>query len=454
MKRIFLILLNIELCFIPLFLSGQEIDSVPGKIESYLSSAVNAWKFNGVALVARKDGIIFHKAYGWQNYSDKKVSDTSTCYPLLSITKSFTALAIMKLQELKKLSLNDKVNRYLPDFPNGNNISIEQLLDHTSGMHNFTDDIGEEDSAIVNHPVKREFMMKLIAEKPVDFKPGKSFQYNNSGYYLAGLIIEKVTGKSYEQNVRELIFQPLGMDHSGFDYPGLDPSLKATGYQFLNDIRQKIYPYLDSTVSFSAGSIYSTSSDLFKFTKAIADKRIISPDSWKVLLAKRKGGFGLGFRIGSYNGINYIRHSGGYPGFVTEYVYYPEKDVTIILLKNSGNYGEDVWPVAMGLSDIMFGNPYDLWKLRKSIYVPENILKEYEGKYVLGKTTVSFVVRDHQLVLILADGSEIILFAESMQTFFPLIYNTTVHFIRDENGKFTKANVHEHGKDDVYRKKI
>ena len=454
MKAIFLILLNIELCFIPLFLSAQETDIAPGKIESYLSSAVNAGKFNGVALVARKGNIIFHKAYGWQNYSDKKVSDTLTVYPLLSITKSFTALVIMKLQELQKLSLNDKVNKYLPDFPNGNNISIEQLLDHTSGIHNFTDDIGEEDSAIVNHPVKREFMMKVIAEKPVDFKPGKGFQYNNSGYFLAGLIIEKVTGKSYEQNVRELIFHPLGMDHSGFDFPGLDPSQKATGYQFLNDTIQKIYPYLDSTVSYSAGSIYSTSSELYKFTKAIADKKIISPDSWKILLAKRKGGFGLGFRIGSYKDKNYIRHSGGYPGFVTEYVYYPEKDVTIILLKNSGNYGEDVWPVAMGLSDIMFDKPYDLWKLRKAISVHENILKEYEGKYVLGKTTVSFVVRDHQLVLILAGGLEIGLLAESSQSFFLQNYNTTVSFIRDENGKATKAIIHEHGRDDVYWRKL
>ena len=454
MKGIFQLLLNIKLCFIPLFLSAQEIDSIPGKIESYLSSAVNAWKFNGVALVAKKGGIIFHKACGWQNYSDKKVNDTSTSYPLLSITKSFTAVVIMKLQEQKKLMLNDKVNKFFPDFPNGSGISIEQLLDHTSGIHNFTDDIGEEDSAIVNHPVKREFMMKLIAEKPVDFKPGKGFQYNNSGYYLAGLIIEKVTGKSYEQNVRELIYQPLGMSHSGFDYSGLDPSLKATGYQFLNDTKQKIYPYLDSTVSYSAGSIYSTSSDLFKFTKAIADKKIISPGSWKILLAKRKGGVGLGFRTGNYKGINYIRHSGGYPGFVTEYVYYPEKDVTIILLKNSGNYGEDVWPVAMGLSDIMFGKPYDLWKLRKPISVPENILKEYEGKYALDRVTVTFAVRDHKLVLIMADGNEIDLFAESIQIFFLHIYNTTVQFTRDENGKFTKAIVHEHGQDDVYRRKL
>src|SRR5205085_7260512 len=190
----------------------NDTTGIAGKIDQYLVSAANAYKFNGVALVALKGKVIFRKAYGWKNFSAGTYNDTSTRFPILSITKSFTSIVILKLQEQKKLSLKDPVSKYLPDFPNGNKITIEQLLTHTSGIYNYTDDIGEEDSALVNHPVAYQRVVDIFNNKPVSFEPGKGFSYNNSGYYLAGLIIEKVTGISYWQNVKDLIFTPLNMN--------------------------------------------------------------------------------------------------------------------------------------------------------------------------------------------------------------------------------------------------
>src|SRR5205085_11798770 len=134
--------------------------------------------------------------------------------------------------------------------------------------------------------------------------------------------------------------------------------------------QRKPYSYLDSTVSYSAGAIYSTSGDMFKWTRAIANQEILSSKSWKMAFTRKASDYGIGFRINNFFGRDYIKHSGGYPGFVSEFIYYPKEDVTIILLKNSGTYGKDVWPVTMGISSIIIGLPYDLWKNRPEVKLP------------------------------------------------------------------------------------
>lgn len=140
---------------------GHHADTLPRRIERYLTSAYSAGKFNGVALIAKDDNIVFHKAYGFRDASSKAYNDTTTRFPVLSITKAFTAIVVLKLNEEGKISLNDKVNNYLPELVHGNKITIEQLLNHTSGLHNYTDDFGEEDSAIVNHPIDKKLYLIL-----------------------------------------------------------------------------------------------------------------------------------------------------------------------------------------------------------------------------------------------------------------------------------------------------
>jgi len=423
------------------------------KIDAYLGSAVTAYKFNGVALVARKGEVLLHKGYGWKNFEKKTGNDSAVIFPILSITKSFTAMVILKLQEENRLSVKDKINKYLPDFPQGDKITVENLLTHTSGLYNFTDDIGEEDSAIINHPVKRKQVLDIFYNKPLSYEPGKGFGYNNSGYFLAGIIIEKVTGKSWEQNVRELIFDPLDMKTSGFDFNGLPESEKATGYEFLNADKQKRYAFLDSTVGFSAGSIYSTSADMYKWTQAIGRHQILSEKSWDYALTPIASDYGFGFRINNFFKREYVKHSGGYPGFVSEFVYYPKEDVTIILLKNVGTYGEDVWPVTMGISCIVFCMPYDLWKHRIEIDPTNEQHREKEGKYAAGKIRVSFKVKDNQLFEILSNGTELPLLAESEDNFFLHNFNTSLQFKRDKKGMIDRVVVHEHGKDYELKKK-
>lgn len=426
-------------------MSVRQPDKTAAIVDAYLNSAVAAGKFNGVALVSGQGGIVLHKAYGWRDVTAKAYNDTSTRFPILSITKSFTAMVILKLQEQGRLSLTDPLTKYFPGFPNGDKITVSHLLDHTSGLYNFTDDIDEGDSALVNHPVAKERVLELIATKPPMHAPGEDLSYNNSGYYLAGLVIEKASGKTYEQNVRELVFEPLGMISSGFDFNNLRKDVKATGYQFLNAQEQKPYTYLDSTVSFSAGAIYSTAGDMYKWTRAIAQKQVLSQGSWDVALSPKAGDYGIGFRINQLFGHAYFKHSGGYPGFTSEFIYYPEQDITIILLRNSGNYGEDIWPVTMGISNIMFGLPYDLWKPRTPVTLPEEALKQREGVYVGDNIRISFTVKDKRLFEILPHGAELPLLAEDGSSFYPENFNTTIKFGK-EDGKDV-VTIHEHGKD-------
>lgn len=434
-------------------LKGQAPPEAPAeitdKIDAYLNSALAVSKFNGVALVAREGKVVLHKAYGWKDLAAKTYNDTSTRFPILSITKPFTAMVVLKLQEQGKLSLADKLSKHLPGFPNGDNITVEHLLNHTSGLYNYTDDIGEEDSALVNHPVERTKILDVI-RKPPQHAPGEDLIYNNSGYYLAGLIIEKVSGKTYEQNVRKLIFEPLNMTHSGFDFNNLPKDIRPTGYQFLKPEKQKPYGYIDSTVGFSAGAIYSTTGDMYKWARAIAQKRLLSAASWDIALSPKAADYGIGFRINNFFGNTYIKHSGGYPGFTSEFIYYPQQDITIILCRNSGNYGEDLWPLTMGVSCISLGLPYDLWKPRKPVTLPEEVLKQKEGSYVADNLTIIFTVKNKQLYEILPGGAELPLLAESNDTFYLENFNTAIRFTKIDGVE--TATIHEHGKDFALKK--
>jgi CubicO group peptidase (beta-lactamase class C family) len=208
------------------------------------------------------------------------------------------------------------------------------------------------------------------------------------------------------------------MIRSGFDYNGLPSNSKATGYQFLNATVQKPYTLYDSTVGYAAGSIYSTSSDMLKWAQAIINRKVISQASWNAALIAKNNGYGYGFQMGNFEGKEYIHLPGGYPGFVSDIMLYPKDSVAIILLKNSGNYGQDLFLVTLEVSNIVFGKPYDLWQPRAAVSLPEQTLKQMEGKYKLGKMQVTFFVKDNHLYGVNPYGAEALLLPASEDTFF------------------------------------
>jgi CubicO group peptidase (beta-lactamase class C family) len=432
---------------------GSSNDSVSMLLDNYLTSANKAYKLNGSVLVAQKGKILLHKAYGLANVTTRLPNDTLTRFPILSLTKSFTATAILKLQEEGKLSVKDRLSKYFPDYQQGDKVTVEELLTHSSGINNYTDVVGEEDSSIINHPVSKERMLEVFYKKPLEFSPGSQFSYSNSGYFFLGLIIEKVTGESYEQFIRERILSPLGMSHSGFDFINLPQTIKAQGYNIFDATQQRPYKHYDSTYAYSAGAMYSTTGDLGKFAQAIASNKILSPETWKVAFRPRINEYGYGWKIGNLFGRNYIRHDGGYPGFMSDFIYYPKEDITIIILNNFGNYGQNVWASAMGISCILFHLPYDNWQLRKEQKVEETVLKKYVGLYKLNKKTGLAITYDNGQLIMKGTGKsgapELPLLAEAENKFFLRDFNTTFTFLKD--GDHFRLLVHEHGHDSEWK---
>lgn len=430
-------------CYILKAQQKQDTSTLYKKLDGYINSSLNVYKFNGTVLVARKGEIILKKGYGLKKSENQTINDDNTIYQIGSLTKPFTAMVILKLQEEGKLSVNDKLSKYFPEQKGSDKIIIQNLLDHTSGLNNYTDVIGPEDSAIVSHPVTKQKIWEQFIHGPLLFKPGSKFEYCNSGYFLLGMIIEKVTGIPYEQEVRELIFEPLGMSHSGFDFIHLKDTSKAVGYASINSGKYLPSIKWDSTVTYSAGAIYSTTGDLYKWGRAISEGKILSAESWEQAFAAGLGNYGDGWWVDTLFNRKYIYHSGGLPGFMSYFVYYPADDVIIILLTNYGNYGDSLAPLNVGLSAVIFNQPYALWEKHAEAKIGADVLQQYPGVYQFNTS--------HQLIITFKDGKLFVedtnpkdklpkleLHSENATMFYIKEAQLRFEFIKDSTGNIIK----------------
>jgi CubicO group peptidase (beta-lactamase class C family) len=446
------LLIGINFC-----VTKAQTDSITQKFDEYLLAANKVNKFNGNALIAQNGKILLQKSYGYKNFAAHVLNDSNTIFQIGSVTKQFTATIILKLQEEGKLSVNDKLDKYFPQFKYANKITIENLLTHTSGIYNYTADIDEKDSAIVCNPVDKQLALDIMFKHSLDFKPGTQFRYDNSGYYLLGLIIEKVTAKSYEQNVRDIIFAPLQMNHSLFDFKHSADTNIATGYQALNDSIQKEASAWrwDSTVSYAAGAIWSTTGDMYKWAQAIANKKILSADSWKAMLTPHLEKYGYGVFIDSVLGKQTISHGGGIPGFIAYLCYYPDEDVTIILLNNWGWFNDALNGINADLSAIIFHKPYELMSNHVGIKLSNDVLKNYIGQYNFDKKHhVYITLENEQLQMEAPQGGlpKSPLFANDETNFYLKIINARIEFVKDASRNITELIAHYNGKDEVCKK--
>ncbi len=439
------------------FITNAQDDSIKQKLDEYLLAANKINRFNGNALIAQNGKILLQKSYGYKNVEAHVLNDSNTIFQIGSVTKQFTATVILKLQEEGKLSVNDKLNKYFPQFKYADEITLENLLTHTSGIYNYTNDIDDADSAIVCNPADKQLALDIMFKHNLDFKPGTQFRYDNSGYYLLGLIIEKVTGKSYEQNIRDIIFTPLQMDHSLFDFKHSSDTNIATGYQTLNDSIQKEASAWrwDSTVTYAAGGIWSTTSDMYKWAQAIAEKKILLATSWKAMLTPHLEKYGYGVFVDSLFDEQTISHGGGIPGFIAYLNYYPDAGVTIILLNNKGWFDESLNAINADLSAIVFHKPYELMHEHSNVKLPYDVLKKYVGQYDFDKKHHVYVtLENNQLQMEAPQGGlpKSPLFAQDENNFYLKIINARIEFVKDDSGNVTQLIAHYMGKNEVCKK--
>ncbi len=424
MKKIFILAAVLGIAH--LSFAQQEVN----KLDTLISAYAKLYKFNGSALVAKNGTILLNKGYGYRNAADKVLNNEQTIFQLGSITKQFTSAVILKLQEEKKLTVSDKLSKYFPNYPKGDSITIEQLLTHTSGIYNYTNDENFMANEITK-PATREKMMALFKDKPLDFSPGTGWNYSNSGYSLLGYIIEAVTKKPYDQAVRKYIFTPLQMTHSGFDFAHLKSSDKATGYFKLDDKETVAAPVVDSSISFSAGAIYSTTGDLYLWHKALENNTILSKAQQEKAYTPVKNNYGYGWGIDSVEGKRRVGHSGGIPGFSTNIARVPEDDICIVLLSNASD--GTLHDITTSIFAILYNKAYELPKERTVIKVPEEILKQYEGEYEIKPGfDVIISVKDGELMAAPTGQPTNILYAEKQDFFFMKSQDIEIEFTRND----------------------
>lgn len=400
-------------------------------IDSMMSVYSRLYKFNGSVLVAKQGKIILNKGYGYRNKDSQTLNDANSIYQLGSITKQFTAAVILRLEEEKKLSVNDRISKFFPSFPKGDSITIAQLLTHTSGIYNYTDDRNFMENEVTKSK-SRDEMMALFKDKPLMFSPGTSWAYSNSGYSMLGYIIEMATKSSYEAAVRKYLFKPAEMNNSGFDFAHLSNPNKTTGYFVLNAKSAEPSSIVDSTVSYSAGSIYATTGDLYKWHNALKNNVVLSKTSQESAYTPVKRNYGFGWEIDTILGKRKLSHGGGIHGYVTSFSRVPEDDICIVLLSNASNRGLD--GMASTIYKILYNQPYEKPKERKPIPLPAAVLEQYVGEYqIRPDLKVLITVKNNGLSAQPTGQGEKFILPEAEDLFFDTSDDVRLQFKRNEN---------------------
>jgi CubicO group peptidase (beta-lactamase class C family) len=433
------------LFFVALFLILNCFSQEIAKLEELMTAYSNQYKFNGTVLVSHKGKILLDKGYGLRNAGDKTPNDQHSVYQIGSITKQFTATVIMKLQEEKKLNVSDKLSKYFPGYPKGDSITIEHLLTHTSGIYSYTSDPAFMQNEVTK-PSNREKMMALFKDKPLNFSPGTQWDYSNSAYMLLGYIIEDVAKMPYEQAVRRYIFTPLGMTHSGFDFTHLYSRDKTTGYFRLTKEKNEPAPIVDSSVSFSAGAIYSSTGDLYKWHQSLQNNSVIKKASKEKAQTPVKNKYGYGWAIDTIAGKKTFGHGGGIHGFNTNMVSIQDDNTCIILLANAANPNLD--KITKDIFAILYNMPYELPKEKITITVPEEILKQYIGVFDVSTELIITVTVENGKLMGKPEGQEQLeLRPEKEDVFFVSEVEAEVRFTRNDKKEVTGMTILQRGQE-------
>lgn len=302
------------------------------QMEEVIRAQTAGDRFMGAVLVAKGDTIVFDHAYGWANVEWQVPNTTATRFRVGSITKQFTAAAVLRLQEQGKLNVDDSLAKYVTDAPeNWRPITLRLLLHHTSGIGSFT---ALPDFAVLRRsPLQLAKSIARLREVPNEAPAGDKYHYSNTGYLMLGYVIEQVSGQSYAMFLREQFLQPLGLADTDCDSNEAIVPRRASGYTWVHDRLQNA-GYINMEVPQAAGALYSTTHDLLRWTRALFGGRVLSADSLAAMTTPGLGNYGFGLVIRTVDGHQLIEHAGSIDGFNSHLAYYPESGITIIVLAN------------------------------------------------------------------------------------------------------------------------
>ena len=396
-----------------------------------------------VVLVQREGKTILRKAYGLADLTTRQPLTPETPMRLGSLTKQFTAVAVLLLADEGKLALTDDITRFLPDYPTqGRKITVEHLLTHTSGIPNFTarpDYLPRQaQDATVDGMIAR------FRDDPLQFDPGTRFSYSNSGYFLLGAIIEKASGQPYAQFLAQRIFIPLGMRDTAYEGHERSAARRAVGYTGTGG-RFVPTDALSMTQPYAAGALVSTVDDLARWNAAIGAGKLLKEATWRkaftpyTLADGTSTRYGYGWGIGDWQGAPFVSHGGGINGFATYAARLPRQDVFVAVLENADMDRMAPEALARKAAAIAIGKPLPEYR---TIALDAAALQPFTGQYDRhGKDSHKVLMRGNELLLQRQNGTPRRLLPWSSTAF--VVENTlvTVQFTRGPDGRVTGATV-------------
>ncbi|MCC6929325.1 MAG: serine hydrolase [Gemmatimonadaceae bacterium] len=383
----------------PAIAPAQDTRALTRYVDSVANAAVSEHRTPGVSIAIVRNGrTILAKGYGYADLENDVPATPETVYRIGSVTKQFTSAAIMRLVEQGKLTLDDTLQKFVPNVPSqGNRVTVRHLLNHTSGIKSYTN-LGPKWQRVMRLDLAPDSLVALFAGEPGDFKPGDAYMYNNSGYFLLGMIIEKVSGKTYGQYLQDEFFTPLGL--KGTSYCDQAPIIKrrAQGYVpkppggFANAAP------LSMTQPYAAGSLCSTVNDLAAWTIALSSGKVVSAESFRRMTTPdtlnngKPMTYGFGLGTGTLGGHRQISHNGGINGFISELHYYPDDSVITVVLTNVEGL------VAPQLERVVARTTLGIKDL-PTVAIDAAALGRLTGEYTLGRGKVRVSVENGRLTM-------------------------------------------------------
>lgn len=380
-KAIGVLLLNLFISTIVVGQTKQE-KVIIKLLDGYVSENYSKYSPGCAVLVAKNGNIIFQKGFGKANLELDVPVIPESVFRIGSITKQFTAVAILQLVEQQKIKLNDSIQKFIKNYHSkGETITIENLLTHTSGIKPY-----EGIDAKVPNAIRVDFSPEILIDSldklPLDFVPGSKYQYCNSNYFLLGKIIEEVSGQKYQTYLQEQIFSRIGLISTSYDNPEEVLKNRVSGYSAIS-VEYKNAGFISMSTVYSAGALLSNVKDLYRWHQALNNGELLKNDTWRQVISPFKlndgkwSEYGFGFFIKNENNVKSIGHGGAIDGFRAVEIYYPEKDLYIVLLCNSEQ--DNFTELFSGISQIASGNGVPA--KYKDIKIAEEQLDTYIGNY-------------------------------------------------------------------------
>lgn len=441
LKVIFFYLL-MTIPFLALVLSAK---AQPTSYRSLLEESFGEHQTGATAIVAKNGEIIYQDAIGQANLELGVDMQVNHVFRIGSITKQFTAVAIMQLEEQGQLSIQDPITQFIPDYPTqGHTITIEHLLTHTSGIKSYTD-MPEFAGMTIRQDMTPSELVDFFKDQPMDFAPGDQFNYNNSGYILLGVIIEKVSGLSYADYIQKKLFEPLGMKSSHFGNASAIIPNRVAGYQGAKGAYRNA-DYLSMTLPYAAGSLLSNVSDLYTWTKAVHTHQLVSAKSLQKAFSPftlNKGElsqYGYGWSLDKIYNREVVEHGGGINGFLTESIYVPKEDLFVAVFSNCNCQSPGI--AANKMAALALGELKSFSKVK----LDAKTLEQYTGVYQAEEGQLHKVVLDEgKLYTMNRGGNRYELNPIGKDAFFFSDQLHTVRFVKNESGKVIKVQAYERG---------